>query len=233
MTASLFEPSDRTEGEPSHGTEVEPSDRTEGLDGTDRSVRARGPGELTLTAVVLFALGAYGIAAGGVTGEERAVAVGIFAFTVFAVGVIWPIVALAGLHVSVVAPTDATVGDAIRLRIRLRGRGGRVEVRVLDPTGQLVASIDPDRHGHRTPSDPARRVRPCTCAGPHVRAARRLPADTSGAGRATGSDPGRAQAAPVAGIGAPGPDPRRNQVVHGDRRFARRHRQVRAPVRRR
>ncbi|MCU1465964.1 MAG: hypothetical protein JWM72_1892, partial [Actinomycetia bacterium] len=31
----------------------------------------------------------------------------------FGVGIVWPIVSLARLSVSVVAPTDATVGDAL------------------------------------------------------------------------------------------------------------------------
>jgi uncharacterized protein (DUF58 family) len=102
----------------------------------ERPVRAHGPGDLTLTAVVLFALGAYGVAAGSVTGEERAVAVGVFAFTLFTIGLIWPIVALARVELSVTAPPDATVGDEVQLRISVRGRARRVEVRVLDPTGR-------------------------------------------------------------------------------------------------
>jgi len=98
--------------------------------------RAHGPGDLTITAVVLFALGAYGVAAGGVTGEERAVAVGIFAFTLFAIGVVWPIVTLSRVEIAVSAPPDATVGDDVRLHVRVRGRASRVEIRVLDPSGR-------------------------------------------------------------------------------------------------
>jgi uncharacterized protein (DUF58 family) len=101
-----------------------------------RAPRAHGPGDLTITAVVLFALGTYGVAAGSVTGEERAVAVGVFAFTLFAVGVVWPIITLAHVKISVSAPADATVGDEVPLRIRIDGRASRVEVRVLDPVGQ-------------------------------------------------------------------------------------------------
>jgi uncharacterized protein (DUF58 family) len=98
--------------------------------------RAHGPGDLTITAVVLFALGAYGVAAGGVTGEERAVAVGIFAFTLFAIGVVWPVVTLSRVEIAVSAPSDATVGDEVRLHVQVRGRASRVEIRVLDPSGR-------------------------------------------------------------------------------------------------
>ena len=93
------------------------------------------PGDLTLTSIVLFTLGAYGVAAGAATGQEGVVAVGVFAFTLFAVGIVWPIVSLARLDVSAVAPTDATAGDAIELRIEVHGRAARVEVRALDPPG--------------------------------------------------------------------------------------------------
>ena len=53
-----------------------------------------GPGELTLTSIVLFTLGAYGIAAGAASGEQSVVAVGVFAFALFVLGIIWPIVTL-------------------------------------------------------------------------------------------------------------------------------------------
>ncbi len=36
---------------------------------------------------------------------------------------------------TVIAPTDATVGDTVDLRIAISGRAGRVDVRVLDPPG--------------------------------------------------------------------------------------------------
>ena len=173
-------------------------DRTEA--GRHRPSAVHGPGDLTLTAVVLFALGAYGVAAGGVTGRGAGGC---------------------GRHLRVHAVRDRdrladrgarrvstsrsrrrpTRPSATRSGCASRSAGGaaRVEVRVLDPTGHWWRSIDPDRHGHRTPRDPARRVRPRARAGPHVGAARRLPADTSGAGRAAGADHGRAPAAPVAG----------------------------------
>src|SRR4051812_34085868 len=95
----------------------------------------QGPGDLTLTSIVLFTLGAYGVAAGAATGQQAVVAVGVFAFTLFFVGIVWPIVSLARLQVAVVAPTDATVGDAIDLRVTITGRAARLDVRALDPAG--------------------------------------------------------------------------------------------------
>ncbi|MDQ1381619.1 MAG: hypothetical protein QOJ71_2338, partial [Actinomycetota bacterium] len=95
----------------------------------------QGPGDLTLTSIVLFTLGAYGVAAGAATGQQAVVAVGVFAFTLFGVGIVWPILSLARLSVSAVAPTDATVGDALELRIEIRGRAARLDVRALDPSG--------------------------------------------------------------------------------------------------
>ncbi len=67
---------------------------------------------------MLFTLGAYGVAAGAATGEEAVVAVGVFAFTLFVVGIVWPVAALARLDVEAVAPTDATVGDSVQLRVK-------------------------------------------------------------------------------------------------------------------
>jgi uncharacterized protein (DUF58 family) len=97
------------------------------------SSAVHGPGDFTLTAVVLFTLGAYGVAAGAVTGDQTVVAIGVFAFSLFAVGVVWPIVTLARLGIEVVAPPDATVGDEVPLHVTLRGKAARIEVRVLDP----------------------------------------------------------------------------------------------------
>jgi uncharacterized protein (DUF58 family) len=102
---------------------------------TDRSARAHGPGDLTITAVVLFALGAYGIAAGGVSGEARAVAVCVFAFTLFIIGIVWPVVALARVDFAARLPPDATVDDEIPVHITIGGRVSRVEVRIIDPSG--------------------------------------------------------------------------------------------------
>jgi uncharacterized protein (DUF58 family) len=95
----------------------------------------QGPGDLTLTSIVLFTLGAYGVAAGAATGEDAVVAVGVFAFTLFVVGIVWPVAALARVDVDVTAPADATVGDTVQLRIAVRGRCPRLDVRVLDPSG--------------------------------------------------------------------------------------------------
>jgi uncharacterized protein (DUF58 family) len=53
----------------------------------------------------------------------------------FAVGIIWPIAALARVSVEAVAPVDATAGDTVTLRVRLTGRVPRLELRVLDPPG--------------------------------------------------------------------------------------------------
>jgi len=100
------------------------------------STAVHGPGDFTLTSVVLFTLGAYGIAAGSVTSDQTAVAIGVFAFVLFAIGLVWPIVILARVSVEVVAPSDGAVGDEVPLRIIVRGRTDRVEVRVLDPPGR-------------------------------------------------------------------------------------------------
>jgi uncharacterized protein (DUF58 family) len=102
-----------------------------------------GPGELTLTSIVLFTLGAYGIAAGAASGEQTVVAVGVFAFVLFVVGIIWPIVALSGVGVAAWGPTDATVGEVQDLHVKLYGRATRVEMRVLDPPGEWWVTAAP------------------------------------------------------------------------------------------
>lgn len=96
----------------------------------------QGPGDLTLTSIVLFTLGAYGVAAGAATGQEAVVAVGIFAFTLFGIGIVWPIISLSRLDVTVGAPTDATVGDTVFLHVDVHGRAPRADIRALDPPGQ-------------------------------------------------------------------------------------------------
>jgi uncharacterized protein (DUF58 family) len=95
----------------------------------------QGPGDLTLTSIVLFTLGAYGVAAGAATGQEAVVAVGVFAFTLFGIGIVWPIVSLARVRVNVTAPTDATVGDTVVLHVEVSGHAARVDIRALDPPG--------------------------------------------------------------------------------------------------
>jgi uncharacterized protein (DUF58 family) len=95
-----------------------------------------GPGELTLTSIVLFTLGAYGVAAGAASGEQSVVAVGVFAFTLFVLGTVIPIVVLSRLEVEAWAAPDAMVGAGHDVHLRISGRAGRVEVRVVDPPGE-------------------------------------------------------------------------------------------------
>lgn len=102
-----------------------------------------GPGELTLTSIVLFTLGAYGVAAGAASGEQSVVAVGVFAFTLFVIGIIAPIVSLARLDLEAWGPPDAMVGEQYGLHVRLRGRSPRVEVRLVDPPGDWCRSSSP------------------------------------------------------------------------------------------
>jgi uncharacterized protein (DUF58 family) len=106
-------------------------------------VTSQGPGDLTLASIVLFTLGAYGVAAGAATGEQAVVAVGIFAFTLFVVGIVWPVAALSRLDVEVIAPTDATVGETVNLRVAVKGRCSRFDVRVLDPSGSWWSTAAP------------------------------------------------------------------------------------------
>jgi len=102
-----------------------------------------GPGELTLTSIVLFTLGAYGIAAGAASGEQGVVAVGVFAFALFVLGIIWPIVMLSGVGMEAWAPADATVGEPHDVHVRLFGRVARVELRLLDPPGEWRVTASP------------------------------------------------------------------------------------------
>src|SRR5262245_44312089 len=104
---------------------------------------ANSPGDLTLTSIVLFTLGAYGVAAGAATGQESVVAVGVFSFTLFAIGIVWPIATLARVRVDAVAPLDATAGDTTSLRLTLHGAASRLEVRVLDPPGSWWRTASP------------------------------------------------------------------------------------------
>ena len=108
-----------------------------------------GPGELTLTSIVLFTLGAYGIAAGAASGEQTVVAVGVFAFVLFLVGIIWPIVALSGVELAAWTPADAVAGEIHDVHVRLYGRVTRVEMRVLDPPGDWWVTAAPAVLAHR------------------------------------------------------------------------------------
>jgi len=116
---------------------------TAGARARGRSAHAHGPGDLTLVAVVCFALGVYGVAVGGVGADERAVAVGVFAFTLFAAGVVWPIVTLARIRLAASAPADATAGDEVPIRIRIDGHAARLELRVVDPPGRWWRTSSP------------------------------------------------------------------------------------------
>ena len=107
------------------------------------SLPHQGPGDLTLASIVLFTLGAYGVAAGAATGEQAVVAIGVFAFTLFVAGVVWPVAALARVEVDAIAPPDATVGDTVQLRVTLLGRAPRVEIRALDPAGAWQRTSSP------------------------------------------------------------------------------------------
>ena len=119
-----------------------------------------GPGELTLTSIVLFTLGAYGIAAGAASGEQSVVAVGVFAFALFVVGIVWPIVDArrrrrrrvgAGRRDRRRAATTCTCGCT--------GASPRVEVRRARSAGRVV--------GHRGAGrrrDPARRAAGAACS---------------------------------------------------------------------
>lgn len=102
-----------------------------------------GPGELTLTSIVLFTLGAYGIAAGAASGEQGVVAVGVFAFALFVLGIVWPIVMLSGIEIEAWAPADTTVGETRDVHVRLHGRVARVELRLLDPPGPWWVTASP------------------------------------------------------------------------------------------
>jgi len=102
-----------------------------------------GPGELTLTSIVLFTLGAYGVAAGAASGEQSVVAVGVFAFTLFVVGIVAPIVSLSRIRVDAWTSPDATVGERHDVHVRLHGNAGRVQVRVVDPPGEWWCTASP------------------------------------------------------------------------------------------
>jgi uncharacterized protein (DUF58 family) len=113
-----------------------PSGRTAAPTPPPVSTTGQGPGDLTLASIVLFTLGAYGVAAGAATGQEAVVAVGVFAFTLFVVGIVWPVAVLSRIDVDVVAPPDALVGETLQLHVTVRGRASRVDIRVLDPGGE-------------------------------------------------------------------------------------------------
>lgn len=53
----------------------------------------------------------------------------------FAIGIVWPLVAVRRVSVSVASPRDATVGELVPLVVTVGGRIGACEVRALDPSG--------------------------------------------------------------------------------------------------
>jgi uncharacterized protein (DUF58 family) len=102
-----------------------------------------GPGELTLVAVALVAIGVYAALAGSATGQETLAAVGIFVAVLFVAGIAWPCVALARVRLDASAPADATVGDLVPVRIAVHGRVSRLEVRLLEPAGEWRRCVAP------------------------------------------------------------------------------------------
>jgi uncharacterized protein (DUF58 family) len=83
------------------------------------------------------------VAAGAASGEQSVVAVGVFAFTLFIVGIIAPIVSLSRIRVDAWASPDAMVGASHDVRVRLHGRTARVELRVVDPPGEWWRTASP------------------------------------------------------------------------------------------
>ena len=82
---------------------------------TAPNAERRPPGELTAAGLGMLLLGVYTLAQGSQGEHDGLVAVGAFAFAVFIVGIVWPIIGLRGVDVDVVGPRDATVGDRITL----------------------------------------------------------------------------------------------------------------------
>jgi uncharacterized protein (DUF58 family) len=103
----------------------------------------RGPGELTLVAVALVGIAVYTALAGATSSEETLAAIGVFAMVLFAAGIVWPWVALSRVHIDASAPLDATVGDVVAVHLRVHGRVSRLEVRILDPTGEWRSCTAP------------------------------------------------------------------------------------------
>ena len=91
----------------------------------------------------MLLLGVYTLAQGSQGEHDGLVAVGAFAFAVFIVGIVWPIVVLRSVDVEVRAPRDATVGDRIALALQVNGRVSRLEVRLLDPPGEWRRTVAP------------------------------------------------------------------------------------------
>ena len=103
----------------------------------------RPPGELTAAGLGMLLLGVYSISQGSPGEHDGLVAVGAFAFAVFIVGIVWPMIAMRTIDIDVVGPRDATVGDRISLALRITGRVSRIEVRLLDPPGEWRRTVAP------------------------------------------------------------------------------------------
>ena len=140
---------------------------------------------LTLTSIVLFTLGAYGVAAGAARASRRVVAVGVFAFALFVVGIVWPIVALRGVECRRRRPARR---DRRRphhaARCSITGASSRVEVRLLDPPGEWWRTRRARRRRARARRGAARRVPRRAGRAAHGGAARRVRAPPHVVGRA-------------------------------------------------
>jgi len=67
----------------------------------------------------------------------------VFAFALFVIGIIWPIVVLSGVEIDAWTPADATVGEHYDVHVHVRGRVSRVELRVLEPPGRWWVTAAP------------------------------------------------------------------------------------------
>ena len=118
--------------------------------------------------------------------RSASVAVGVFAFTLFVVGIVWPIVDArrASTSRSRRRPTrPSATTSALRITVhgpRGAGRGARARP---DRAAGGAPRRPTERH-HPARRDPARRLRPRSRADPHVGAARRLRPHAPGARRA-------------------------------------------------
>src|SRR5439155_631773 len=145
-----------------------PSGRTAAPTPPPVSTTGQGPGDLTLASIVLFTLGAYGVAAGAATGQEAVVAVGVFAFTLFVVGIVWPVpggllppagpVFTVGGGDTVRAVRPYVPGDPARLvHWPTSARRGELVVREHEPPPALGVALVVDLRG-LDPEDAASRA---------------------------------------------------------------------------
>ena len=171
---------------------------------------ASGPGDLTLTSIVLFTLGAYGVAAGAATGEQsgrRGRRVRVHA--------VRRRDRLADRRARAARrrrrgrrPTRRSATPST-LHVRAHGRAPRVDVRALDPPGDVVAHRGAGRRGRSRTSRPGAACSASVrVAAAHVGAARRVRAHADAARRAARR---RSRSRPRPSVGAPrsATDPRR------------------------